>query len=70
MFSIKVPVHRGRNSGIERMGRVPPEFVANLLRVDPVPLIVAGAIGDWRDQIPVEARAARPKLVEQGAQPL
>ena len=65
---VQVPLHGFGNAGVEGFRRLPAEFTFNLVRINGVAAVVAGAVGDVADLFGVAlAIGTRAQLVQQAA---
>ena len=65
---VQVPLHGFGNAGVKGFCRLPAQFTFNLVRIDGVAAIVAGAVGDVGDLFGVAAAiGTRAQLVQQTA---
>ena len=64
---VQVPLHGLGNAGVEGFCRLPAQFTFDLVRIDGVAAVVAGAVGDVGDLFGVAAAiGTRAQLVQQG----
>jgi hypothetical protein len=64
---VEVPAHGLAQAALEGLLRPPAELALDLARVDRVAPVVAGPVGDVRDQAAVRTWRIGSHLVEQGA---
>src|SRR5207247_8855551 len=66
----EVPVHGLLESGLKALTRLPAELAPDPRDVHRIAPVVAGPVGDERNEVGVRPAPARPRLVEQRAERL